>query len=389
MKLFFLKSLPVFLICTTLALTGCESDKHGLTESRVFTFDVPDLKSNPVTPPKKDKDPEAWAQLAFEYQSKQMWPQCIYCYTKSCELDPTKKGYWNSLGTAYQFSDKMENARNAFLRSHELDVYEIGNMESIGFADTSMGLHDAEALRFYLMALSIDPTHKGAWDNLVGVLHRLDKDEFVPRVQTLASSPTEPNGPFVADSINEYFLREKPDDYDLLVNKGLFQTRLLNVPMALEAFDKANKLRPESPRVLIGYGLLYDAIGDSKKAVEYFTRCTKASPSQAMAWAMRGSIAEKAKNYKEALDCYVVASALSPEKAQWSGKIGVLDKIVKAGGVVKPEEVSKAAEPTKPAEPSKAAEPAKPAEASKTAEPTKPAEATKTPEASKPTKASY
>jgi tetratricopeptide (TPR) repeat protein len=159
--------------------------------------------------------------------------------------------------------------------------------------------------------------------------------------------------------------------------------------MALEAFDKANKLRPESPRVLIGYGLLYDAIGDSKKAVEYFTRCTKASPSQAMAWAMRGSIAEKAKNYKEALDCYVVASALSPEKAQWSGKIGVLDKIVKAGGVVKPEEVSKAAEPTKPAEPSKAAEPAKPAEASKTAEPTKPAEAIKTPEASKPTKASY
>lgn len=379
LKLFFLKALPVLLICSslTLALTGCESDKHGSTEARVFTFDVPDLKTNPVVPPKKDKDPEAWAQLGFDYQSKQMWPQCIYCYKKSCELDPTKKGYWNSLGTAYQFSDNMENARNAFLRSHQLDVYEMGNLESIGYADTRMGIHDDEALRFYLMALSIDPTHKAAWDNLIGVLHRLDKDDFAPRVQTLASSPTEPNAAFVADSINEYFLREKPDDYDLLVNKGLFQTRLLNVPMALEAFDKANKLRPNSPRVLIGYGLLYDAIGDSKKASEYFTRCTNTSPSQAMAWAMRGAIAERGKKYKEALDFYVVASALSPEKAKWSGKIGVLDKIVKSGGVVKPEDEIEAVEP------------AKASGASKAVEPTKATELTKPAGASKPPKASY
>jgi len=342
LKLLFFKSRPVLLLCATLAicLTGCEADKRGFSESQVFTFDVPDLKKNPVTPPKKEKDPEAWARLAFDYQSKQMWPQCIYCYTKSCEFDPNKKGYWNSLGTAYQFSDKMENARNAFLRSHELDVYEMGNLESIGYADTRMGIHDDEALRFYLMALAIDPTHKAAWDNLIGVLHRLDKDEFIPRVQTLVSSPTEPNAAFVADSINEYFLHEKPDDYDLLVNKGLFQTRLLNEPMAREAFDKANKLRPDSPRVLIGYGLLYDAVGDSKKADEYFKRCTKSNPSQSMAWAMRGLIAEKAKNYKEALDNYVVASALSPEKGQWSAKIGVLDKIVKSGGMLKYEDAA-------------------------------------------------
>jgi tetratricopeptide (TPR) repeat protein len=216
----------------------------------------------------------------------------------------------------------------------------MGNLESIGYADTRMGIHDDEALRFYLMALAIDPTHKAAWDNLIGVLHRLDKDEFIPRVQTLVSSPTEPNAAFVADSINEYFLHEKPDDYDLLVNKGLFQTRLLNEPMAREAFDKANKLRPDSPRVLIGYGLLYDAVGDSKKADEYFKRCTKSNPSQSMAWAMRGLIAEKAKNYKEALDNYVVASALSPEKGQWSAKIGVLDKIVKSGGMLKYEDAA-------------------------------------------------
>ncbi|CAN5468833.1 hypothetical protein BH11CYA1_BH11CYA1_20050 [soil metagenome] len=326
-----LKSLPVLLAFATvaLALTGCESDKHGFSETRVFAFDAPNLKNNPVTPPSKPTDPEAWARMAFDYQAKQMWPQAIFCYSKSCELDPTKKCYWNSLGTVYQFSDKMDSARNAFMRSHELDVYEMGNLESIGYADTRMGIRDDEALRFYLMALSIDPAHKSAWDNLVGVLHRLDKDELIPRVQTLASSPTEPNAAFVADSLNEYFLREKPDDYDLLVNKGLFQTRMLNVPMALDAFDKANKLRPDSPRVLIGYGLLYDAAGDTKKAVEYFTRCTTSSPSQAMAWAMRGYIAERAHNYKEALNNFVVASALSPEKAQWSARIGELDRIVK------------------------------------------------------------
>ncbi|MBA4078185.1 MAG: hypothetical protein C0508_24375 [Cyanobacteria bacterium PR.023] len=343
LKLLFFKSRPELLLCVTLAvgLTGCESDKHSFSESRVFSTDAADLKKNPVTPPNKVKDPEAWAQLGFEYQSRQEWPQSIYCYTKACELNPNKRGYWNSLGTVYQFSDKMEDARTAFMRSHLLDVFEMGNLESIGYVDTRVGLHDDEALRFYLMALAIDPAHKASWDNLLPVLHRLDKDDFMPRVQTLVSSPTEPNAAFVADSINEYFLRQKPDDYDLLVNKGLFQTRLLNVPMALEAFDKANKLRPESPRVLIGYGLLYDAVGDCKKAEEYLKRCTDSSPSQAVAWAMRGSIAEKSKNYKAALDNYVVASALSPEKAQWSAKIGVLDKIVKSGGKLKYEDAVK------------------------------------------------
>lgn len=338
MKLFFLKSLPVLVICATvaIALTGCESDRRGFSDSQLFSFEAPDLKKNPVTPPADAKDAEAWAQLAFEYQSKQQWEQCSYCYLKACEINPTKKGYWNSLGTAYQFGDKMVNARKAFLRSHELDVYEMGNLESIGYVDSRMGGCDEEALHYYLMALAIEPTHKAAWDNLPSLLHRLDQDDLIPRVQTLSVSPTEPNAAFVADSINEHFLRAKPDDYDLLVNKGLFNTRMLNTQAALAAFDKANQLRPDSPRVLIGYGLLYDAIGNSKKAEEYLARCTKASPSQSIAWAMRGFIAARAHKYKEALDHFVIASALSPEKAQWSAKIGALDNIIKSGGVEKP-----------------------------------------------------
>ena len=74
----------------------------------------------------------------------------------------------------------MEDARTAFMRSLLLDVFEMGNLESIGYVDTRMGLHDDEALRFYLMALAIDPAHKASWDNLLPVLHRLGKDDFMP-----------------------------------------------------------------------------------------------------------------------------------------------------------------------------------------------------------------
>jgi len=314
------------------ALSACEADKYGFGETRGLTFTVPSDPVVNIPPAPKPNDAESWFQYAFNFQAKQMWPEVIYCCKKSCELDRNKKAYWNGLGTAYQFCDKLEAARAAFLIAHQLDVCDIGVMLSVGFVDTRQGKFDEEAERFYLMALAINPGQKEPWDNLLAVLHRLNEDDLIPMVQKLSLSPGEANSAHIADLLNNSFLKKYPDDYDAIVNKGMFNTRVLNIPVAKECFEKALKLKPNSPRALIGKGLLYDAMGEANQAAEIFDLCCQTSPTQATAWACRGAIAWRNKEYATASKCYTTASSLSPENAQWSARMGELSVLGKLPG---------------------------------------------------------
>ncbi len=318
---------------TAVVLTGCESDKYGFGETRGLVLTKPNEASVNLPPPKNPNDAESWFQYGFTFQAKQMWPEAIYCYKKTCELEKNKKNYWNGLGTAYQFCDKLESARAAFLKAHELDVYDMGPMLSIGFADTRQGKRDAEAERFYLMCLAVNPDQKEPWQNLIAVLHRLDEDDMMPLVQKLSDAPNSPNAAHIADLLNENYLKKFPDDYDALVNKGVFNTRVLNIPLAKDCFEKALKIKPNGPRALIGQGLLYDAIGDSKRAKEILDLCCQSSPSQAMAWTCRGAIAAREGDYKTALKCYTIGSSLSPENALWSEKISLYDRLCTEHGI--------------------------------------------------------
>ncbi|GEM_PF-776648 len=329
-----LHSRAAFSICllsgaSTMVLTGCETDKYGFGETRGLVITKPNDETVKIPPPKKPNDAESWFQYGFTFQTKQLWPEAIYCYKKACELNKNNKNYWNGLGTAYQFCDKLDSARVAFLKANELDVYDMGPMLSIGFVDTRLGKHDDEAERYYLMCLAINPDQRDPWQNLIAVLHRLNEDELMPVVQKLAEGPNAPNAAHIADLLNESYLRKFPDDYDALVNKGIFNTRVLNVPLAKACFVKALEIRPNGPRALIGLGLFYDATGDATKAKETFDLCCQSSPSQAMAWACRGGIAGREKDYRLALKCYSIASSLSPESAFWSEKIAEYLKLCK------------------------------------------------------------
>ncbi len=321
-------NLPLILALAvaTVGLTACESDRYGFAETRGFVFKKPAFVDVKVPTPAKP-DAQSWYNQGFEYQVKRKWPEAIACYNKACELDPHNKGFWNGLGNANQFADRMESARIAFLRAHELDVFDSSTMTAIGFVDTRQGKHDEESARFYLMALAINPGLKEAWDNLVAVLHRMDEDDLLPPVQKMAAAPTD-NSSHVADMINDRYLSKFPDDAEAYITKGILNTRFLNVQVAKAAFDKALELKKDSPRALIAYGLLYDAMGDQKKALEYFTRCTELSPSQPMAWIGRGQIEYRLKNYVEAENSYSKGSLLAPENALWSAKVGEIGKLI-------------------------------------------------------------
>jgi tetratricopeptide (TPR) repeat protein len=73
-------------------------------------------------------------------------------------------------------------------------------------------------------------------------------------------------------------LAQNPNDYDLLVRVGNAAYDSDDFRLAVEAYEKALKLRGGDPNVLTDLGISYRNTGDPSKAIECFDRAIKANP---------------------------------------------------------------------------------------------------------------
>lgn len=287
-----------------------------------------DSFEEPLVPPIDIESGDAWHEVGYRYQLKEKKFLAAFCYEKAVELNPNQKGFWSDLGSQYQGIPKPESARLAFIKACELDVMDLYNICSVGYND-SMQTKDDEAFRYYCMALSIEPSHQDAWNQLISILHRLDRERFIRDIQKLADNGQNPINVHVALALIDEYLQEHPDDYDFLVDRGFLMTRLMRIDEARRAFQRALKQRPDGVRCLIGMGLLYDTEGKREKAKETFLKVLDLSPTQATAWAALGAISAAEGNYKQAVNEYHSALKLTPSNSFWSEQTGYLNSLVK------------------------------------------------------------
>lgn len=73
-------------------------------------------------------------------------------------------------------------------------------------------------------------------------------------------------------------LSQNPNDYDLLVRVGNTAYDAEQFPMAIDAYERALKVKGGDPNVLTDLGISYRNVGNADKAIELFDRATKASP---------------------------------------------------------------------------------------------------------------
>ena len=69
-----------------------------------------------------------------------------------------------------------------------------------------------------------------------------------------------------------------PNDYDLLVRVGNAAYDAEDFRLAVDAYEKAMKIRSNDPNVLTDLGISYRNVGDANKAIEMFDRAIKQSP---------------------------------------------------------------------------------------------------------------
>ena len=72
------------------------------------------------------------------------------------ELKPEFAEGWNKLGDVYFALDDFENAVNSFYKTLELNSYQFGTMESLGYLMMELQ-REKEALKWFNMALDINP----------------------------------------------------------------------------------------------------------------------------------------------------------------------------------------------------------------------------------------
>lgn len=306
-----------------LGFAGSGAGQDHSAISSLFGNKNGDEMEGPLEAPLDTGSADAWFDKGTRYQAKGQVHLAAYCYEKACKINPNQKAFWANLGTMYQSMNRMQSARNAYYRSWELDCLDVYSMCSIGYADSRQAKDD-EAYRFYVMSLSLEPSHQDSWFNLVSILHRLEKEQFIADVQHLSVAPGDPQNIHVALALVDDYLKSHPDDYDFIVDRGYLLTRLMQISAAESCFDKALKIQPEGIRALLGQAFLYDSAGNSAKAKEIFRRVLDKSSTQAIAWAAMAAISANQGKFDEALDEYGVALKINPANGYWSDQAGAV-----------------------------------------------------------------
>lgn len=106
-----------------------------------------------------------------------------------------------------------------------------------------------------------------------------------------------------------------------LYNRGKTFSELNRNEEALNAYDKAIKIRPDYLEAWNGRGQILFNLKKSKEAIEAYDKAIQISPESFEAWAGRGYVLDKLEQYKEAIDSFDKALIINPNSPEvWNGR---------------------------------------------------------------------
>ncbi len=256
-------------------------------------------------------------EVAADEERAGLYKEAIDHYKEACKFDPLRKRYWSALGSVYISQSMYEEAEPAFMQVYNLDAYDIGNMNSLGFVFLSLR-KDEEAKRFYLMLLTIRPDQGSAWEELAHLANGVGLQPFQGQIQQMARTPLEINNSDLVYQINQAAIEDHPDDYYYLVNRALINLRWMRLSSVQPDIDRALKVKPDGAAALLAQAQLYHYMGELDKAVATYKRCIAVSPQT---HGLRGDGGDrKGKRGKHRSGLYLLsasATELGADKPSW------------------------------------------------------------------------
>ena len=99
-------------------------------------------------------------------------------------------------------------------------------------------------------------------------------------------------------------------DVQSYIDQGISNSQAGHYDQALQAFDKALKLKPNDPAITTYKGIVYYAKGNNAKALQLFDEAIRLNPNFARAYYQRGMVYQSQEKYKQAVPELVKAKQL-------------------------------------------------------------------------------
>lgn len=216
-------------------------------------------------------DPEQWRARSFlgllQASYLDEFETGIANLMKSTEAKPDDDEYWNNLGMAYYYEDKLDTAIHYFRIAYQKNEYSSG-LYNIAYLYSSMEEYDSSAY-YYSAIIKRDPENAEAWSDRASVY------------ESLAS-------------------------WDL----------------ALSDYQKSLELDPSQEYLHYNIGNVYYQMGEYQKAIKEANVLEKLMDLSDAHYLLRGKAYYELKKYKDAIKNFEAGLEIAPDNAYFFDYIG-------------------------------------------------------------------
>ncbi len=296
--------------------------------------------------------------------------EAIECYRKALEIDPDYEIAWFNRGKAELLNDDIPDAIRSLTKAVELRPQFADAWFQKGKALSLAGNRDQEALYCFDTAIELKPTNADAWMERKILLTSMKDRKVRPiplvnvpstgvmfgpaaRGQPLLEAtdarahPGEASLAEASAKLRETALRKAamgdyasalsaldarlaqvPGDVVTQMTKGVLLSRIEKFDEALDAFESANRLKPDWVGPLFSKGMVLAAKGEYEAAFAAMSQVTEMRPNYADAWSVKGIILGTQKKYAEAISCFDRVIEINPASEDaWRSKSTAFNKL--------------------------------------------------------------
>jgi tetratricopeptide (TPR) repeat protein len=271
-------------------LFSCGEKKNETSEKAVAIDTSGELKAstpiNQLTEKIKAEpgNAELYNMRAKYYLAEKKYTSAMNDVTKALSIDSTKSAYYITEANIHFATLSVRKAEEAFLRAIA---------------------HDEKNIEAYLKLAELYLYLKKYKESIQNANEALRIDVHNPKayfIKGYVAAETKDTARAVSNY--ETCVEQDPGNYDALLQLGIiFAAR--NHPIAIQYYDRALKLKPNSTEVYYDRGLFYQESGELEKAIADYNSILKIDPAYSDAYYNLGYIeVNYRKNYQKAIEFF-------------------------------------------------------------------------------------
>ena len=150
------------------------------------------------------------------------------------------------------------------------------------------------------------------------------KDLAINKNFTLALQNHKKNNFQIAEKLYNEILKSSPFHEGAQSNLGILYNQLGKPQKAINCFEKAIQINPNSANGYYSLGVIFTQLGESQKAINYYEKAIQINPNFANAYYSLGVIFAQLGESQKAISCYEKAIQINPNHIHANNNLGVI-----------------------------------------------------------------